>query len=230
MIVDVIILSYAKNLYLKDVTLNALNTLISSESDTEIIFNPIVIESEKSLEPYIYPMSKTFYLDEKFNYNKFMNYGARQGTADYIVFCNNDLEFHNQWMSKLIHYMKKENLRSASPYCNLSLGAKIHSQDVFKGYQVGFNIAGWCICMKRDLFVELGGFDERVAFYCSDNIYTEQLKAINEEHGLIVNSHVNHLQQTTLKTVDSETRNDLCVNETKKFNKLFNQNVLGYGI
>ena len=206
-----------------------MNTLISSESDTEIIFNPIVIESEKSLFPYIYPMSKTIYLEEKFNYNKFMNIGARQGESEYIVFCNNDLEFRTHWFSKLHYFMKKEKLRSASPCCNITLGSKIHTQEVFKGYQVGFNIAGWCICMKRDLFNELNGFDERVAFYCSDNIYAEQLKAINEEHGLIINSKVNHLQMTTIKQIDDEMQNDLCVVETKKFNKLFNQNLFNWG-
>ena len=230
MIFDVVILSYAKDEHLKTVTSHALNTLHAGASETEIEFNPIVIESEKGLQPFQYPMAnETLYLDEKFNYNAYMNIGFKKGSAEFVAFCNNDLEFKECWASRMIYYMNKYDLNSASPYCTLSFKQQILSEPVIKGNVVGGILAGWCIVVKRDFFEKLGGFDERVAFYCSDNIYNEQLKAIEEEHGMINRAFVNHLMMTTINKIDKNLQDELCVEETKKFNRLFDQNILGMG-
>lgn len=226
---DVVILSYANNDYLKQVTLNCLNTLIGSESDSEIEFNPIVFESEWLLEPYQYPFSQTIYKKEKFHYNRFMNYGFEMGDAPYVAFCNNDLEFKDNWASNIIYYMNKYNINSATPLCNLYYKNRIFNEEVILGNEVGVILGGWCIVVRRDFFKQLGKFDERVAFYCSDNIYNEQLKSVNEKHALITRSHVNHLAMTSINTLDETTKYNLCVNETKKFNQIFDKNILGYG-
>ena len=227
---DVIFLSFAKDEHLKNVTLNALNTLFASESETEINFNAFVFESNHALKPYEYPLAKeTIYSDDKFNYNAYMNKGFLKGSAEYVAFCNNDLEFKNLWGSKIIHYMKKYNLNSASPYCTLTHGNHIINEEVFKGLDIGRIIAGWCIVVKRKFFEQLGGFNEDVSFYCSDTIYGEQLKAINEQHGLITRSIVNHLGSATLKKVDKHIHNDLTLEQTKKFNRMFDKNILGVG-
>ena len=226
---DVVILSYAKNEHLKSVTKNCINSLISSECETDIEFNPIIFESELSLKPFQYQFGNTYYLNEKFNYNRFMNYGFQKGTAEYVAFCNNDLEFKDFWATKMIYYMEKYNLNSASPYCLNSFGKKIINEPVTKGNIVGRILSGWCIVVKREFFKKLGMFDERVSFYCSDNIYNEQLKAIKEQHGMINRAFVSHLVMSTINTLDEGLKNELCVEETKKFNRLFNQNILGMG-
>jgi GT2 family glycosyltransferase len=228
--IDVIILSLGKTEELKRVTIQAISSLVASESDTEIEFNPIVIESNLELKPYRYPFSKTYYLKEKFHYNKFMNYGFTKGKAEYVAFCNNDLIFTEHWASLMIYYMRKYNLVSASPWCNQSYGLKVVKDDVIIGNTAGTIMAGWCFMARRDFIEKIGGLDERVSFYCSDNIYCEQLKQAKVEHGLITRAVVNHIgNHPTMKSLDNATYQQLTVGETKKFNRLFNQNILGYG-
>jgi GT2 family glycosyltransferase len=226
--IDVIILSYAKNEYLLQVTKDCINSLINSSNNFH--FNIIIFESEKSIQPYQYEFTQTFYLDEEFNYNKFMNVGASLGNADYIVFCNNDLEFTENWCENLISAMQNHNLDSASPYCNRSLGIYSGTSDIVFGNQAGKTMLGWCITMKRSFFDRIGGFDDCVRFYCSDNVYSEQLKKNDGKHALITTSIVRHLAvNLTVSFLDDKTREELTVGETKKFNRLFNQNIFGYG-
>ena len=81
--IDIIILSYAKNDHLKSLTQQTLDTLLASEAANEIKFNPIVIESEKSLKSYQFPGSTTLYPEEKFGYNRFMNIGTHAIQIDH---------------------------------------------------------------------------------------------------------------------------------------------------
>ena len=230
--IDVVILSYAKDEYLKSITQYGLDTLIASESGSNLMFNPIVIESEQSLKPYQYRnATKTIYRDpkEEFNYNKCMNQGFQEGDGEFVAFCNNDLDYKDHWMSLMVHYMNKYGLNSASPWCSRTHRNRIAIEDVILGNKVRAIIAGWCIVVRRNWFEKLGGFDERVTFYCSDNIYSEQLNKIGETHGLVTRSVVNHLQSPTIKSMDSDTIEKLTKGETRKFNKIFNQNILNWG-
>ena len=73
------------------------------------------IEETTSIPYKIYEISGD--LGNDFNYNKCLNKGASLGNNPYILFCNNDLIFTENW-DILISSMKSHNLRSASPYCN----------------------------------------------------------------------------------------------------------------
>ena len=66
-------------------------------------------------------------------------------------------------------------------------------------------------------------------FWCADNSYTMQLKEKKETHGLICKSIVTHIGSSTLKKLDDPTMKKYTENEVKKFNKIFNQNLFGWG-
>lgn len=225
---DVVILSFAKNDALKNITESCIKSLF--ESETEINFNVWVYESESSLKPYQYPGTETIYLDEKFNYNRFMNYGFQKGTADYVAFCNNDLIFTKDWANNLLKTMQAHKINSASPLDSLYY-SELANQGIIKGYEVGKIVAGWCIVVNRKFFENLGGFNDYVRFYCSDNVYAEQLKRKGEMHALITNSIVNHLgNHPTVESLNETQFKELVVKDVKSFNKINYQDILGMGI
>ena len=76
----------------------------------------------------------------------------------------------------------------------------------------------------------IGYLDESVEFYCSDDVYIRQLKENNIKHALVTTSVVNHLEHLTLIKEDAKSFEHLTVNQVKKYNKLFNENRLGWGV
>jgi len=207
--IDIIILSYAKDEKLKDLTLQTIDTLLQSEDPQEIQFNILVIESNKTMKgnmgqrSYQYPGSKTIYPNETFGYNKYMNIGIKETISEYVCLCNNDLVFHKGWASAIIREMKADpELLSASPYCTT-----FHKNEGFDENgpaQEGYfgTLGGWCIFAKRKVFDIIGLLDEKLIFWYSDADYCETLQKYHIKNSLVPASKVTHLGSESLKTVD----------------------------
>jgi GT2 family glycosyltransferase len=163
-------------------------------------------------------------------YNKSLNNGFKKANCDIVVFCNNDLIFKSGWFEPLKNGLK--NFDSVSPWCPLTHWQwwKDIPSGVQLGYQVGKHIAGWCISANRKTIESIGGFDERLEFWCCDNAYSEQLKAKGLSHALITKSHVAHLQSQTLNKVDKVKYRELTNNQIKVFNRLYKKNLFNVGI
>ena len=163
-------------------------------------------------------------------YNKSLNNGAAKGNNEFIAFCNNDLEFLPNWDKPLI---KGLNFNfSVSPWCprtHKDWWGRYEPVSMYRSYEVGKALAGWFIMMRRDSFERLGGFDERLEFWASDNSYAEQLKAIKKsnpnfisDHALIPQSKVIHFQSQTLNKLDRRKYKQFTSDQITKFEKLYN--------
>lgn len=213
MTIDVIIVSDAKNPMLKRMTQNAILSL--HNSDGVIKFNPIVIEAKN----VIFNGAKTYGYDFPFNYNKCLNYGASKCSNDIILFCNNDLIFSHGFMRGLLMAFKMgyKSVSPINPGCMWHKGFKVGNQ-IIEGYQTGVHVAGWCIGMTRDAYNRIGGFDETVSFWYSDNLYCEQIKTANVKHCLVCNSVVFHIESKTLETKGVRDYHDMTEGQKKKYN------------
>lgn len=219
-VLDLVIISYAKNRQIQQMTQNAINTAINGSKGIKI--NVIVVESQKYVK---YNNAKTIYPDFPFNYNSYGNFGIKQGTAHYVMHANNDLLFKPNWLNELI----KANHPLVSP----KEPRDSRQRDIVVneiGDVTGRHFSGWCFMMERSLWEKIGGFDEDVNFYCSDDAVIEQCKLQGVEPMLVVNSIVQHLVSTTLKTVTPGERKTLTDEQVKIFNKKYNQNKFGLGI
>lgn len=168
---------------------------------------------------------------EDFNgYNYSLNRGAEKGNNPIIGFCNNDLEIVGNAIGILIRELKKYD--SVSPWCPLThrnwWGNTIPKNPV-QGYKVGQVLAGWCFFTKRETWEKIGGFDERISFWCSDNSYAEQLKEHKLTHALIPEAHVIHWESQTLNTKSTKEQKELTRDQIKLFNRLYNKNLFGLG-
>lgn len=209
MTVDVIILSHAKSEQLKNITQQTIDSCRAS--DPEIDFNILVMEQQPGI---IYKGAKTHYINESFNYNRFMNTGISMTGAEYVCLCNNDLIFGEGWATKLIEAMKKYNLLSACPRCYVATRIK---EGVSFGYNNSCQMSGWCIMTNRKLFDIIGKIDEDFPFWFADNAYAEQLKIHKVAHALVSDSVVRHLGSSTLNTLTQQLHHEYTKAYVRKF-------------
>jgi GT2 family glycosyltransferase len=197
MLVDIIILSYTTPemyIHLKD---KAIATLI--ESEPFITFNIILVESNKESN-YSYQDNVTvIYPEGDFNYNKSVMTGIDLCSAEsqWIVVCNNDVDFKNGWFTEIMK-VKKHNpaIQSFSPFTenydpHLPF---IDSKDsFFEGTGISVQLCGWCLVFEKILLSLIEDlFDPRFAFWYQDDNYAQCLLKHNIKHALVKASKINH--------------------------------------
>lgn len=197
-VIDIIILSYAKDEQLRELTAQTVHSVLNSEDPSEILFNVVVIESNKALKPYSFEHTTTIYPDVPFGYNRFLNIGLKATTNAFVCLCNNDLIFHEGWAKNILKQMNEDvDLLSVNPYCPIT---HINSIDD-KGQNVISTqpgiLIGWCIFIKRELLNTIGYFDEHFKFWYADNDYGCTLVKHQIKHALVTSSKVTHLGSKT---------------------------------
>ena len=206
---DIIILSYTTNEKQRAMTRRCIESIRAAEN--KIKFDILVIESFK--EQNYAGATNLFYRNTRFNYNHSLNYGINRTKNPYILCCNNDLFFHKGFAEKLYNAFAM-GYKSVSPYCSHSHRGRANQGDhLFIGCQTGVHIAGWCIGVERKMIRSIGGFNEAVEFWYSDNLYGEQLQVANIKHALVCNAIVDHLGY------GSQTLYSLSVPERKRLTK-----------
>lgn len=191
--VDVVILSWAKTVGLKQITEKGIQTLLRSEKPENVKFNVFLLESNTQVK-YTFPDNvKVVYITEKFGYHKFMNIGRKIGNAKYVALCNNDLRFQKNWASNMIKEMEADNeLLSACPVEPIVNMLSKHFTNEKYGYETRKFVNGWCIFQKREIYDIIGDLDEQFEFWCCDDEYGMVLEKNNIKHALIKTSIVNH--------------------------------------
>lgn len=160
-----------------------------------------VLEQQPGL---VYKRCATIWMDEEFHYNRFANFGAGRGSADWIVIANNDLLFHDGWLHQLI--AAKHPL--VSPKCPRDSRQAEFTENTV-GDHTGQHLSGWCFMIARDLWEKIGGFDEAVSFWCSDDVVIEQAKACGVLPMIVPSAVVEHVQSVTFNTTPSPSRDEL---------------------
>lgn len=193
-LIDIIILSNAVNSRFKAMTQQAIDTAFSTADGLQI--NVIVIEQKQGV---IYHKANTIHPTGDFNYNKFANIGARNGSAKRIMISNNDVVFKKGWLHELL----LRDLELMSTHCPNDIRQRGITKDE-QGDQVGRHFSGWNFVISRNLWVNICGFDEDFGFYCADNSVLEQCRELGVLPTIIHNSYVQHLGSQTLRTVSKK--------------------------
>jgi GT2 family glycosyltransferase len=186
-VVDVVVLSYAKTPELAAMTQETVSSCVATAGQ------PVNIWVLEQQEGCTYEGTQTVHAPEPFNYNGFCNRGAELGSAEWIVFANNDLIFHGGWLDEL--------LAADHPVVSPKCPRDQRQRDLFVntvGHIVGRHLSGWCFMMRRELWQEIGGFDECCTFWYSDNVVVEQLRAVDAAPMLVPAAVVEHLWSQTL--------------------------------
>jgi len=222
-IIDAVILTYTKDLNFYGLTQRTIQTM--KNRNKSLNFNITVIEgnvnaAEKS---YIYPETTTIVIDQKFNYNKFLNIGLQYCKNKYILICNNDLFFLEDSIVNLVDYMEKNKILSACPqepnwHSKFFTPEQLANESIL-GYRTMHEIAGWCICTTREVIEKMGQFDEQFDLYYQDDDYAMFLKTNNIEHHLVNSSKVRHECYASLELIDRDIQELSAELKTKFINK-----------
>lgn len=209
--ISAVIVACSKSQYHIDITKEAIR---SSNC------NCIVVETHMNAQPYK-EAKLTLFWGKEFNYNACLNFGITHTNTDYIALCNNDIVFENGWQS-ITERMKQNNILSASPFSKNKCGhrnAYMADGYMYYGYQIGCEMLGWCIVVHKDIFGIIGKLDESRSFWCSDNVYADQLIKHNIKHMLDCGSVVNHIGMgsKTLNTVPRNQYHKLTIEEYKNY-------------
>lgn len=231
-VVDVVIISWAKDDALLQVTKDGLNSLFKSENN--IAFRAYIVESNKDVryeDMEEYQMKwmhsiHTIHTDLPFGYHRYLNLGRRAGSSPYVVLCNSDLTYENNWATEIIKVMEAlPQFQSASPWCPQTQGSNEHNKgNVFEGYRVRGELAGWCIFQQRKIYDTINELDEQFEFWYCDNDYAKQLEIARISHGLVCNSIVNHHSENlgkTGKTLTSHEQEKITIGQSAIFTKKY---------
>lgn len=199
-VADVVFLSNGAKARQRNMTQAAINSAIAGANSLPV--NCIVVEQQPGVTyrnaTTIRPSSPDFH------YNRSANEGVRAGTADWVVIANNDLIFENGWL----HNLLAPRHPVVSPF-NPGDRRQIDVEDLETGYQNGRHFSGWCFMVQRRLWLDWGGFDECVSFWCSDDVVVEQCRASGVAPMIVRDAVVRHLGSKTLSTLSSAHKEEL---------------------
>lgn len=185
---DVVILTNTANPSIYQMTLNAVRSLQREAPHASLI----VVETNAAHTFGVYP-GLTVEPREPFNYNKFMNIGIRAGKGEFVLMCNNDIEFLPGSVSALIAAMEGHNLDSASPWEPSWHPSRFpQALPVHLGHTIEREICGWCIIARRSMLERLNPLDEQFEFWAQDLDYAKTLEVNGVRHGLIRSAEVRH--------------------------------------
>lgn len=208
-VVDVVILSNAKTPALRRLTEQTISSCISGANQLPI--NIIVVEQVPNV---LYSNASTIKNPhEIFNYNATANFGAKHGKAEWIMIANNDLTFTDGWLHELLAV----NHSVMSPHEPNDPRQSEISQNTF-GTVNGKHFSGWCFMIRRELWKKIGGFDDCVNFWFSDDVTIEQVLKLGVEPVLVKCSLVNHLGSSTLLSMDNVVADDYTWGQVDIFN------------
>lgn len=213
-VVDIVILSNASKTLYKRLTQQAIDTAFDTCGSNPI--NIIVIEQQPNVT---YPKTKTINItDCEFNYNKFANIGASHGKSKNIMISNNDVIFQNGWLDELL--LTGHDL--VSPHERRDIRQQDIKEDTI-GDVTGKHFSGWCFMITRELWNNIGGFDEDFGFWFADCSVVQQCIKQGVYPMIVKKSLVDHIGSQTLKSLDSVTIDNYTWGLTEKFNKKYNQ-------
>jgi GT2 family glycosyltransferase len=215
--IDVVMLAYTGSLEIFEMNQKAIQSL--HESEPEIDFRVILLESNVDFPSlgWQYEMAvELHYPKEKFNFNRFNNIGFGLTTAEWVLFCNNDVVFQPGWCSAMLAAAKIEpRLGCLCPVDERSEftppGTFAANLPFVVGHWVRVTFTGWCFLVRRSVFSQTGPFDERFDYYFADDDFTMQMRKADIWNAAVPAAHVQHLAHVTSKS------QQLAINE--KFNQ-----------
>ena len=219
---DVIILSNVVSDYHYNLTRNTVNSLLQTEGGVEV--NVIIIESNSETN-YSFPNTTIIKPNLPFNYGKFVNIGYTHCKNDWVIVCNNDLEFESNWFLEVLKvYNQNQSIKSFS-FFEPDFHMRFYpdwfqgNQNLFFGYEVPGRLTGWCYLHRREILDIIGGCDEQFEFFYVDNDYGKMLEYYNIPNCIIKSSIVHHLTSSSHDTRPDLVSNQATINAKNKFNK-----------
>ena len=221
--IDVIILTKSTD---DSGTANTVRTLLSlHDSEVDYKFNVHLVESGNDYNEF-YTSRKliTNYIkpDEKFNYNRFINFALEYVSCDWVIISNDDVAYERNWLSEIMAvYKVRPDIHSFSPkdpllyakYFNFSFVGT--DSFYLEKYSVHESVMGWCLVIKKESLDLIRPFDEQFDMYYQDNDYAKMLESKGIKHALARYSIAAHLNTLKINELSEEKKNKMFFDKIK---------------
>ncbi len=166
-------------------------------TDYEVVLVDTGSQEAETLEYYqelsSEPRVRILYDREPFNYERVNNLGAGQARGAFFVFLNNDIEVEAaDWLDELVRWGCLPGIGIVGgkllypggtiQHAGIVIGMEGHASHVFSGMPDGATgpfgstdwyrdvsaVTGACMAMRREVFGQIGGFDERLVIAFGD--------------------------------------------------------------
>lgn len=220
MVIDVVILTNSSK-EVCEITKRTITSL--HDSETNFKFKVHLIDSnEYSSKDYEKIVYRYDFINEPFNYNRFLNYAFRNVSSDWIIISNNDIGYERGWFSEIMEIHKlRPDIHSFSPkdpllYMKYFSNHFIGGKDLYyESYKVSEAVMGWCLVIKRESLNKLLPFDEIFDMYYQDNDYAENLKKNGIRHALARHSIACHLNTLNIGKSNENIKGKMKEDEIK---------------
>jgi GT2 family glycosyltransferase len=209
---SIIIINYKT----KDITRDCLESILyNCDGDYEIILvdNNSSDASVNYLRQSFGDRIKIIENKSNFGFAKANNIGVKEAKGDYLFFLNSDTILHNNILKDFKDFIDKQsNIGIIAP--KLMLEEQIEQKRAYGSFPNVFNIildkfkkdklytedifevdwvSGAAFVMKKDIFLELGGFDENYFMYFEDVDLCKRIKALGLKIMVNRNIFLTHL-------------------------------------
>ena len=168
---------------------NTGNTIGSVKEHTDAQKTPyeiVVVDDGSPIqlpEPTMYKAEKYTKNPENEGVTKSWNKGIRISQGEYICLMNNDVMVFDHWLEDLQECLRHKDLVAATPMYGQPFARAVESKkmrDQYEGKMIGESFSDFedfaCVLTKRDLFNELGLFDDRYINYVQDVDFKRRMK------------------------------------------------------
>ena len=165
---------------------NTGNTIGSIREHTDTPYEIVVVDDGSPIQlpdPVMYKAEKYTRNPENEGVTKSWNKGIRISQGEYICLMNNDVMVFNHWLEDLQECLQYKDLVAATPMYGQPFARAVESKKIRDGYEgkmIGESFSEFedfsCVLTKRDLFNELGLFDERYLNYVQDVDFKRRMK------------------------------------------------------
>lgn len=132
-------------------------------------------------------------LQEDFNYSRYNNIGAQHANGEVLIFLNNDMEvIAPDWMDELVRWAMLPEIGAVGgmllypdgsiQHAGIVIGLQGHASHVFLGespdartifgrptwYRNVSAVTGACLAVRKEVFEQVGGFDENLVLAFND--------------------------------------------------------------
>lgn len=133
------------------------------------------------------------------------NHLASLTMSPFIILLNSDTIVYPGWSEALIGYMHNDHRCGVIGYEGGLLDNSFHGFSTAWGEEIDY-VSGWCMCVSRSLYEEIGLFDTNLTFaYGEDSDLSLMAKKLGYNIYALHLSYVKHVGGVTIKEVQKET-------------------------
>jgi GT2 family glycosyltransferase len=199
--------------------LTTINSILNSTKENiEIII--VDNNSDNEVKEYLkglkrFKMIKIITNEKNLGFGKANNQGVKIAEGKYICLLNSDIKVGEGWLNTLVNgFDNKTGITGASGgYLDRDCKCVGITRNENDRYDY---LEGWCLLICRDLYNQLGGFDERFECFSEDADLSFRFRRAGYKTKLVSGVNIHHFAN---KTVFSQT--DFNVEEVSKRSSAF---------